>query len=149
MGKKTAILFSLQCSLQSRENRVGGPISVIWLWSVVRFKHLLLCFMLSVLHILRMYWGNKRIVSLYSQNKLYARWCMWVSEDMKSLFVPVNPWTTATLSTLFHHRRIHPSGLVEADLRPWLSKFLCGSQRVTVLCVPNWPQMHCQYTSGF
>ncbi len=80
---QSGVLFSLQCGLQSRENSAGGPISVIWLWFAVRFKHLLLCFMLSVLHILRMYWGNKRIVSQYSQKELYARWCMCSSEDMK------------------------------------------------------------------
>ncbi len=67
---QSGVLFSLQCGLQSRENSAGGPISVIWLWFAVRFKHLLLCFMLSVLHILRMYWRNKRIVSQYSQKEL-------------------------------------------------------------------------------
>ncbi len=80
---QSGVLFSLQCGLQSRKNSAGGPISVIWLWFAVRFKHLLLCFMLSVLHILRMYWRNKRIVSQYSQKECYARWCMWGSEDMK------------------------------------------------------------------
>jgi len=61
VGKKTAILFSLQCSLQSRQNSVGGPISVNWLWFAVRFKHLLLCFILSLLHI---FFGEKEDIPI-------------------------------------------------------------------------------------
>lgn len=157
VGKKMLVLFSLQCCLQSEENSTVKPISLIWLWFTL--KRLLLGFILSVLHILRMYWKYKRIVFF----EPHTRSCIQGSEDMKSLFVTIYPWSSATLSTLFHPCRRRPgpppcSGWAIGRNILWdcdsagSSVALKMSQTVTALRVPNWPSSqawpHGQYTTG-